>query len=59
MGSPIKLIRHPRLCHTYYTPGGESTAMAIVGEQHGIFPRLKAFVQSGKPVRRGRCDYYY
>lgn len=26
--------------------------MAIVGEQHGIFPRLKAFVQSGKPVRR-------
>lgn len=27
--------------------------MAIVGEQHGIFPRLKAFVQSGKPVRRG------
>ncbi len=25
--------------------------MAIVGEQHGIFPRLKAFVESGKPVR--------
>jgi len=31
-------------------PGGESTAMAIVGERHGIFPKLKAFVQGGKPV---------
>ena len=24
--------------------------MAIVGERHGIFPKLKAFVQEGKPV---------
>ncbi|EKU21834.1 glutamine amidotransferase [Nannochloropsis gaditana CCMP526] len=31
-------------------PGGESTAMAIVGERHGIFPKLKAFVQGGKPI---------
>jgi glutamine amidotransferase PdxT len=30
--------------------GGESTAMAIVGERHGIFPKLKAFVQGGKPI---------
>lgn len=27
--------------------------MAIVGEQHGIFPKLKSFVESGKPVRAG------
>lgn len=25
--------------------------MAIVGGQHGIFPKLKSFVESGKPVR--------
>lgn len=31
-------------------PGGESTAMSIVGEQNGIFPALKQFVQSGKPA---------
>lgn len=24
--------------------------MAIVGERHGIFPKLKEFVQGGKPV---------
>lgn len=31
-------------------PGGESTAMAIVGERYGIFPKLREFVSSGKPV---------
>ena len=31
-------------------PGGESTAMAIVGADTGIFPALRAFVRSGKPV---------
>eukprot|EP01035_Chromulina_nebulosa_P017297 gene17297-22834_t len=31
-------------------PGGESTAMAIVGEEYGLFPELKKWVQSGKPI---------
>mmetsp|Transcript_41775 Transcript_41775/g.130843 ORF Transcript_41775/g.130843 Transcript_41775/m.130843 type:complete len:241 (-) Transcript_41775:106-828(-) len=31
-------------------PGGESSAMALVGEADGFWPDLKAFVQSGKPV---------
>ena len=31
-------------------PGGESTAMAIVGADTGIFPALRTFVRSGKPV---------
>eukprot|EP01031_Cornospumella_fuschlensis_P030275 gene30275-36584_t len=31
-------------------PGGESTAMAIVGEKCGLFPRLKDWVQTKKPV---------
>eukprot|EP01039_Chlorochromonas_danica_P003465 gene3465-3795_t len=31
-------------------PGGESTTMAIVGEQCGLFPQLKAWVQAKKPI---------
>lgn len=31
-------------------PGGESTAMAIVGENCGLFPALKEWVKLGKPV---------
>mmetsp|Transcript_24694 Transcript_24694/g.30839 ORF Transcript_24694/g.30839 Transcript_24694/m.30839 type:complete len:259 (-) Transcript_24694:21-797(-) len=31
-------------------PGGESTAMAIVGEDNKIFPSLKEFVAAGNPV---------
>lgn len=50
-GAERPLTVTPRPPTHGYTPGGESTAMAIVGEQHGIFPRLKAFVGSGKPVR--------
>ncbi|KAJ1421271.1 SNO glutamine amidotransferase family-domain-containing protein [Ochromonadaceae sp. CCMP2298] len=31
-------------------PGGESTAMAIVGERCGLFPELKKWVEAGKPI---------
>ena len=31
-------------------PGGESTTMAIVGEECGLFPVLKSWVQSNKPI---------
>lgn len=31
-------------------PGGESTAMAIVGEPTGVFPALREYVKSGRPV---------
>ena len=31
-------------------PGGESTTMAIVGEECGLFPVLKSWVQSKKPI---------
>jgi 5'-phosphate synthase pdxT subunit len=31
-------------------PGGESTAMAIVGEECGLFPELKKWVEAGKPI---------
>lgn len=31
-------------------PGGESTAMAIVGEKWGLFPALKEWVSSGRPI---------
>ena len=36
----------------------ESTAMAIVGEECGLFPALKDWVQSNKPVRRD-ASYIY
>jgi hypothetical protein len=28
----------------------ESTAMAIVGEEYGLFPKLKEWVQAKRPV---------
>jgi len=31
-------------------PGGESTAMAVVGESSGIFPALKEWAKSNRPV---------
>lgn len=31
-------------------PGGESTAMALIGERWGVFPRLREWVKSGRPV---------
>jgi 5'-phosphate synthase pdxT subunit len=31
-------------------PGGESTTMAIVGEATGLFPALKKWVESGRPI---------
>eukprot|EP01033_Poteriospumella_lacustris_P019333 gene19333-13981_t len=31
-------------------PGGESTAMAIVGEKRGLFPELKRWVAEGRPI---------
>lgn len=31
-------------------PGGESTAMGLIGSKGGIWPALKDFVQSGKPT---------
>lgn len=30
--------------------GGESTAMALIGERWGVFPRLKRWVSEGRPV---------
>ena len=31
-------------------PGGESTAMSIVGESNGLFVTLKEYVKSNKPI---------
>ena len=31
-------------------PGGESTTMAIVGERWGVFPVLRTWVASNKPI---------
>lgn len=31
-------------------PGGESTAMSIIGEENGLFTALKSFVQTNKPI---------
>jgi 5'-phosphate synthase pdxT subunit len=31
-------------------PGGESTAISLIGEKNGIFEALKKWVQCGNPV---------
>ncbi|CAM9552506.1 unnamed protein product, partial [Phaeothamnion confervicola] len=31
-------------------PGGESTAMALIGERWGVFPKLKEHVAAGRPA---------
>ncbi|KAG5181717.1 class I glutamine amidotransferase-like protein [Tribonema minus] len=31
-------------------PGGESTAMALIGERWGVFPQLREWVATGRPV---------
>lgn len=36
--------------HGIILPGGESTAMGLIGSKGGIWPALKEFVQSGKPT---------
>ena len=46
----IRLPEHLEGLSGLIMPGGESTAMAIVGAESGIFPALQAFVRSGKPV---------
>ena len=37
-------------CHALVIPGGESTAMRIIGENHGFVDELKTFVRTGKPI---------
>ena len=37
-------------CSALVLPGGESTSMSLVGSSNGIFPALRDFVSSGKPV---------
>eukprot|EP00752_Nemacystus_decipiens_P010223 g9109.t1 len=49
-------VREVRLPHDFegldgiVLPGGESTAMALIGERWGVFPRLKQWVSEGRPV---------
>eukprot|EP00903_Cladosiphon_okamuranus_P009535 g9083.t1 len=49
-------VREVRLPHEFegldgiVLPGGESTAMALIGERWGVFPRLKQWVSEGRPV---------
>ena len=53
VGCTGKEIRNPEDidgCDGMILPGGESTAMSIIGEQNGLFARLKVYVQSGKPI---------
>lgn len=53
LGANVKEIRKPEDfdgLDGIILPGGESTAMAIIGEQNGIFPILRDWVQAGKPV---------
>lgn len=31
-------------------PGGESTAISLIGEKNGVFEKIKEWVEGGKPV---------
>lgn len=46
----IAIHAHYLLYYILIYSGGESTCMAIVGEEYGIFPKLKDWVQQRKPV---------
>mmetsp|Transcript_28931 Transcript_28931/g.39745 ORF Transcript_28931/g.39745 Transcript_28931/m.39745 type:complete len:246 (-) Transcript_28931:152-889(-) len=53
VGATSKEIRNPvdmENVDGIILPGGESTAMAIVGEKCGLFPALKDWVASRKPI---------
>jgi len=53
LGCEIKEVRLPADLEGLdglVLPGGESTAMAIVGERWGIFPALRKAIDSGLPV---------
>lgn len=52
-GAVVKEIRLPQDfagVDGIILPGGESTTMAIVGEEWGLFPILKEWVAVGKPI---------
>jgi 5'-phosphate synthase pdxT subunit len=52
-GVDVREIRLPRDMEGIdgiILPGGESTTMAIVGEEWGLFPILKKWVTDGKPI---------
>jgi pyridoxal 5'-phosphate synthase pdxT subunit len=46
----IKFPHHIEGCDGIILPGGESTAMAIVGEKDGVFPALREWVKAKKPI---------
>eukprot|EP01038_Epipyxis_sp_PR26KG_P015466 gene15466-20867_t len=53
LGCDTKSIRSPKDMDDIdgiILPGGESTAMAIVGEANGLFPALKSWVNAKKPI---------
>jgi 5'-phosphate synthase pdxT subunit len=41
----VRLPEDLSTCDGLILPGGESTAMALIGETSGIFPALRTFVQ--------------
>ncbi|CAM9502178.1 unnamed protein product [Chrysoparadoxa australica] len=46
----IRLPSHFEGLDGIILPGGESTAMALIGERWGVFPSLKQWVADGRPV---------
>eukprot|EP01041_Mallomonas_annulata_P008681 gene8681-17922_t len=46
----IRLPSHITDIDGIILPGGESTAMAIVGERWGLFPALQDWVKNGRPI---------
>lgn len=46
----IKLPDHMLHVDGIIIPGGESTAMAIIGERWGLFDPLKQWVEEGRPI---------
>jgi 5'-phosphate synthase pdxT subunit len=53
LGVEVREIRRPEEMDGLdglILPGGESTAMALIGEKWGIFPALQAWIREGKPV---------
>ncbi|CAM9185427.1 unnamed protein product [Choristocarpus tenellus] len=46
----VRLPEHFNDLDGIIIPGGESTAMALIGERWGVFPRLKSWVNDGRPT---------
>lgn len=50
IGKEIRYVNELEECDGLILPGGESTALAIIGEETGLFDGLRKWVKSDKPV---------